>query len=149
MWLPNRLLDLNDCISVGLGVGAKISVEPRVTQYFQLGGSYGDQYFLANGYNRQLGGGFESGWSRQALCWAMEKRYVEETFGGVKSYMQNQRACAIPRRSMPVYAEGARDQWAIGAAAGWLVNVDVHFHPVAFADFLTGIVLYDLTEDDL
>jgi hypothetical protein len=148
MWLPNRLVDLDDIISVGLGCGAKIAVEPSVTRFFQFGGSYGDQYFITKGYSRQYGGGFESGWGTEAFCWSREKRYVEDTFGLVQPYLHYQETCSISTYSMDIYKEDKRDLWAIGIDAGWLLSANAYVHPLEIADFLTGIVLYDLSKDD-
>lgn len=148
MWLPNLLVDLDDSVSFALGFGTKLVVESRVTQYCQLFGTSGDHYFLAKDFGRQYGGGYGSSWALHGLCWTKEKGFVEDEFGTVKNCLYAQEVFALPSSDQDLYRDGLRDRWAIGAGAGWLVNVAAHFHPVEFADFLTGIVLYDLTGDN-
>jgi hypothetical protein len=152
MWLPNRLVDLDDIVSLGLGFGPKAGIEPIVTRFQPFFGSYGDQYFIVKGYDRQWGGGYESGWSWSTL----ENRRVEDTFGSVRPYIHNHGSLAenmdlarpFPQFDWEIYKERKRDLWAIGVDAGWLLSANAYLHPVEIADFLTGIFLYDLRGDD-
>ena len=40
------------------------------------------------------------------------------------------------------------DPYAIGVKAAFLLGAKVQFHPVEFADFLAGFLLFDISNDD-
>ena len=55
MYIPNRLLDLLDIVSVELKSGAVIGAEARDTRAFGIGGEVGTYGSALKGYNRQYG----------------------------------------------------------------------------------------------
>ena len=55
----------------------------------------------------------------------------------------------FPLPSNRIYKEKARDYWALELGASCLFGVKVGIHPVAIADFLTGLILIDIEDDDL
>ena len=149
LYIPNRLLDLSDIVSLELGAGAEFGVDVRLTRWMQLGGRYGDKYFLGKDYARQLGGGYSSGWNYGLGCLTSERRYVDDTFGTTREFLLKRKSLslAMPNEDF-TYTQETRDFWEIGANAGWLVTVGVAIHPVEIADFFAGIVLIDLKGDD-
>ena len=87
LYIPNRLLDLFDIVSLDLGAGAEFCVDVRLTRWMQCGGMYGDKYFLGKGHARQLGGGYSSGWNYGLGCLTSERRYVDDTFGTTREFL--------------------------------------------------------------
>ena len=149
LYVPNRLLDLLDIVTVDIGAGAVFGVEAKATHWMQFGGMYGDEYFLGKDYARQLGGGYASGWNYEFTCLTSERRYVDGTFGTTREFILKEKplSLAMPKDDF-TYTQDIRDFWEIGANAGWLVTVGVAIHPIEIADFLAGLVLIDLKGDD-
>jgi len=148
MWLPNRLVDIDDIFSSSIGVGAESGMQVRLTRYCQYGGSYGSKYYFTKGYSRQYGGAYMNGYNIQDTCWIYENRYVEDCMGTVRPYIIKQDKFTVPTYSQEVYREDIRDLWEIGVGGGWLIYVDFYVHPVEIADFVTGIFLVDIRGDD-
>ncbi|OGV48624.1 MAG: hypothetical protein A2X49_11005 [Lentisphaerae bacterium GWF2_52_8] len=149
LYIPNLLLDLNDIISIDFGAGPEVCVEARITRYLQWGGAYGEKYFLAKGYDRQIGGGYTNGWNYEDTMLSMESRYVEDTFGSVRNYIIESKKMRLSSFEDEVYADNVRDFWELGGQVGWLFTVGAYIHPVEIADFLAGIFFIDLRGDRL
>ena len=146
MYIPNRVIDLTDIVTMELGFGPEASCELTFTEYCQLGAAYGDKYFLEKGYNRQYGGGYHSGYNASFICWGDREVFNDFTFGTVEPYVilgnnpDMQCPCKKP------YSNGIRDFWKIGFHAGWIVDIGVAIHPVAIANFFTGFFFIRLTD---
>jgi hypothetical protein len=149
LYIPNRVLDLLDIVTFNLGAGPEFGVEVRATRWIQVGGMYGDKYFIGKNYARQIGGGYSSGWNYEFLCFTSERRYVDETFGTTSEFILKRKPLgfAMPSDDF-TYSQDVRDFWEIGANAGWLITLGAAVHPVEIADFLAGLVLIDLKGDD-
>jgi len=146
MYLPNRLIDITEIITMGAGVGPEASLEMTFTKWGQFGASYGDRYFIEKAYNRQYGGGYSTGYNAAFACWSNEEKVVDYCFGSVKPYViVNLRNSSIPCPCVDPYKNGNVDFWRIGFKAGWLIDFEFAFHPVAMANFLTGFVFVRLT----
>ena len=147
MYLPNRIIDLLDIVTMDVGAGASFGADVRVTRWFQLGGMTIDRYFVGKNCSRQFGGGYEAGWNYEMFCVDSEFKYVDYTSGTMHKYVVKRKPLGLARFSENTF-EKSRDFWEIGANAGWLVSVGVAMHPVELADFLTGFFLIDLKKDD-
>lgn len=147
-YFPNLLIDFTDIFSVTLGVGAESGLRIGATQWFQLGGNYGDTYFVEKGYKRQIGGGYNNGYIFQLGPLVKEKRYVDETFGSIEEYIIKDNNPIISQPTDDIYAKKVRDFWEIGVEGGWLLKFDFQMHPIEFADFFTGLIFIDICEDD-
>ncbi|MFZ2654999.1 MAG: hypothetical protein WAX69_08770 [Victivallales bacterium] len=147
MYLPNRIIDLLDIVTMDVGAGASFGADVRVTRWFQLGGMTIDRYFVGKNCSRQFGGGYEAGWNYEMFCVDSEFKYVDYTSGTMHKYVVKRKPLGLARFSENTF-EKSRDFWEIGANAGWLVSVGVAMHPVELADFLTGLFLIDLKKDD-
>ncbi len=148
-YIPNRLIDATDIFTITFGVGGHAAMDVHLTNYFQLGGWSGPNYFLTKGYARQYGGGYQHGSKGGILCYDYDDLFVSDTFGTVKEYYVDQTSFGLTSPDLDAYKEKDLDFWAIGAEAGWLFNVKVNIHPLEIADFITGIVFYDLMGDDI
>lgn len=146
MYLPNRLLDLSDIISLELGFGPEISLELTCTEWLQFGGYYGDRYFIEKGYDRQYGGGYHTGYNLAAFSFKDELAYTDYTFGTVRPYVILREDSLTPDPQEKVFKRNNVDFWRMGIHAGWIFDVEVNLHPLEVADFFTGIFLYDVTD---
>ncbi len=146
MYIPNRILDLTDIITVGFGFGPEASCEVIMTEYCQFSAVYGDRYFIENGYNRQYGGGYYSGHTVGYVCWKNEISATDYTFGYVKPYVVLENGYNIPDYQYKPYSNGIRDFWKVGLHLGWIVDLSLSVHPVAIANFFTGFFFVRLTD---
>ena len=146
MYLPNRLIDISEIISMGAGVGPEASMEMTFTKWGQFGASYGDRYFIEKGYNRQYGGGYSTGYNEAFACWSNEEKVVDYCFGYVNPYVNlNVRNSSVACPCSEPYKSGNVDFWRIGVKVGWLLDFEFAFHPVAMTNFFTGFVFVRLT----
>ena len=146
MYLPNRVIDLTDIISLKLGFGPEASCEIIFTEYCQFSASYGDRYFLEKGYNRQYGGGYSSGYNTSYICWRRKMEFTDFTFGTVKPYVIMDQESSIPSPYKKNYFCGIKDFWKIGVHAGWIIDISASLHPLAIANFFTGFFFVRLTD---
>lgn len=149
LYIPNIFLNLSDIISAGISAGAEAGAEVHLTRYCQIGGQYGDSYFVEKGFDRRFGGGYDNGYSFGLVALSSEKRYVDKTFGSVEEFILKDSKARIFSPDDPIYMTQKRDFWAIGVDAGWLINVRVDFHPIEFADFFASLIAMDITGDNL
>ena len=148
MYLPNRIIDLTDIVSIGFGFGPEASCEIILTEYCQFSAAYGDRYFIEKGYNRQYGGGYSSGYNTSYLCWRKKMTFTDFTFGTVEPYVVMDKDSAIPCPCKKPYSNGILDFWKIGIHAGWIVDITAGIHPVAIANFFTGFFFIRLTDTE-
>lgn len=146
MYLPNRMIDLSDIITMNTGVGPEASFELTFTKWGQFGGSYGDRYFIGKGFNRQYGGGYSSGYNGAFLCWNSEEQIVDYVFGSVRPYVNlNESNSSKPCPCKEPYRSKLVDFWRIGVKTGWIVDFEFYIHPTAIANFFTGFCFVRLT----
>lgn len=147
MYIPNRLLDLLDIVSIELKSGAVIGAEARVTRAFGIGGEVGTYGSALKGYNRQYGFAVTEGAEGQFFFGSAMDLARPLVWGDVERYWVQ--GTNFPLPSNRIYQEKARDYWALELGASCLLGVKVSIHPVAIADFLTGLILIDIEDDDL
>jgi hypothetical protein len=148
LYIPNRVIDATDIVTMDFSMGSAFSVEMQATRYFQLGGSYGENYFLKKGYARQYGGGHKS--TKRFGFFFMEKdvTFVDETSGTVNEYVIDFPQFSAADYHLDAFHDDDVDFWKIGGRVGWFLGIGVGVHPVEIADFITGIFFLDLMEDD-
>ena len=154
MYLPNRLLDLTDVVSVSVGgpllpklfVASPVHANAHVTRAVQLGlGASDDIVTVGKGYQRRVmpwvRGARELSAGPVTMCkYSMDLGDRELDF---------KKAGVLVPSDRP-FSEGFMDYWAIGAEAAVLpVAAKVEVHPVEIADALLGFLLIDLPRDDL
>lgn len=149
LYIPNRLVDFVDIISLSMGFGPAIRVNVHATRVISFGGGVGATAKAIKAINRQYGAGLESGWETSFMMISAESKELKDNTRGVKSF--NYYSTGVPSTDEKIYEfyDGARDYWSIGVAgAAGLVELDAEFHPVEFADFFTGFLFIDLKGDD-
>jgi hypothetical protein len=149
LYIPNRLLDASDLISMEAGFGGEVSMQFYATQYLQFGGAHGCNYFIEKGFDRQCGGGYRDGKKFGVLCFSSEDFVIDDTFGSVRNCVVDSRGFQIADSRMDAYRDNEIDFWAVGGRFGWLCDLGVNFHPYEVVDFVTSCFCYDLRKDDL
>jgi hypothetical protein len=148
LYIPNRCVDALDIISIDLTIGGAFGAEVQATRYFQIGGSYGESYFVGMGYSRQFGAGHKV--TNHAGFFFMEKdvTFVDETTGTVKEYVIDFPEFLTADRDLDAFRDKDVDFWKVGGNIGWIIGIDFGIHPLEVADFVTGIFWFDPSEDD-
>ena len=147
-YIPNRLLDAADMITLDMSVGGGFAAEMQATRYFQIGGSYGESYFMAKNYARQYGCGFKDTSHFGFIFMEKDITFVNETTGSVKEYVIDFPQFATADYLLDAFRDDDVDFWKIGGRIGWVVEVGFGIHPIEVADFITGIFFLDIMEDD-
>ena len=149
LYVPNRFMDALDMFSLSLGAGLEARAEVRATRFLDYGAGIGPSVRLIKGYNRQYGIGFESGYNMNFTNLTDESRTRVDSTRSVIDYAESYTGLVWPGMNIYEPQTGARDYWEIGGDLALLVGVHLGFHPVECADFFTGLVGYDLKDDDL
>ncbi len=146
MYIPNRVIDLSDILTLGVGFGPEASLELTMTKWGQVGASYGDRYFLEKGYNRQYGVGYSAGYNASFLFLNNENICVDNLYGNIQNYTNISNPESIYRcPCKPPYSNGKVDFWRLGIKGGWIIDIELAFHPIAAANFFTGFFFVRLT----
>ena len=82
LYIPNRIVDLTDLFSVGIGVGGTVRAELMATELVKVGGSYDFGSFRAyKDWNRQYGFGMQKGWYWSLVSAGEENSHRYNTIG--------------------------------------------------------------------
>lgn len=149
LYIPNRIVDLTDLFSVGIGVGGTARAELMATELIKVGGGYDFGTFRAyKDWNRQYGFGMQKGWYWALVSAGEESTNRYNTIGSVDEYYQGCAGIPLPNEPIYDYYMGKRDFWRIGGALGFIVEGEVYVNPIEWVDFLTGLVFIDIRQDD-
>lgn len=149
-YIPNRILDLLDIVSIDLKGGIYFGAGFQITRAFGLGGQIGYNAGLYKDINRQYGIACESGYQGQIGFISAEDVSVFNPIGSVQTYWQHGNNFPDPNDKIYNRFTGARDYWAVEVYLYGLVGAKVSFHPIEFADFFAGLICIDaLKNDDL
>ncbi|MDD5728032.1 MAG: hypothetical protein PHV59_05650 [Victivallales bacterium] len=148
MYIPNRLADATDIITLEANIGGGFSAELQLTRFFQFGGSYGESYFLAKAYARQYGGGHREINRFGFIFMEKDITFVNETFGSANEYVIDFPQFSTANYHLDAFNDNDVDFWKIGGNLGWIIGLGFGIHPVEIADFITGFFWIDLMGDD-
>ncbi len=148
LYIPNRLLDASDIVSMEIGFGGEVAAQFQATRYLQFGGAHGCNYFLTKGFDQQCGGGYRDGTSFGMICFATDNVVIDDTFGYVRKTVVDSGGFRLANFRADAYKDNDIDFWAIGGRFGWLCDFGVAVHPVEIVDFITSCFCYDLRKDD-
>lgn len=148
LYIPNRLIDVTDIITLDLSIGGDFAMEMQATRYFQIGGSYGENYFMAKAYSRQFGCGHKN--TSHFGFGFMEKdvTFVDETTGNLNEYVIDFPKFMTADSALDAYRDKDVDFWKVGGRFGWVIGLGFGIHPIEIADFITGIFWLDISDDD-
>ena len=148
-YLPNRILDALDFVSVNLGVGPTVEARLMFTRYCDVGAGWSAGNAKAfKDYNRQYGGGIEEGWYWSFIFVSEEQYTLTDSLGTVKRYSEDRTGIPKPDTRTYDFFTGQRDFWAIGGSLGLLVDGSVYIHPTEWVDLGLGFFLIDFRNDD-
>lgn len=147
-YIPNRLYDIADIITLDLGFGGGFAMEMQATRYLQIGGSYGENYFIAKAYGRQYGCGHKDTKHFGFIFMENDITFVNEATGSIKEYVIDFPQFATADYHLDAFRDNDVDFWKIGGRVGWVVELGFGIHPVEIADFVTGIFMLDISDDD-
>ena len=149
-YLPNRILDALDFVSVNLGVGPTVEARLMFTRYCDVGAGWSAGNAKAfKDYNRQYGGGIEEGWYWSLICAGEEEYRMTEATPLVDKYVEYFAGVPSPLTRTYNPIDGSRDFWAIGGSLGLLLDGNLYIHPIELADFVLGFFFIDIKGDDL
>ncbi len=164
LWAPNRILDLTDLISVGVGVGG-VQLEARITRAIDISAGDGFQIMLKKDYNRQLGIAFEQGHHFNFIYFGCEHWQVNDSLGirtfdfpvddpgkdfcSIKTGNIRYNYWVSPCHEKFAVRKGMCDWWEIAVEAACGPALRLAVHPIELIDFVCGIFFYDFKEDDI
>ena len=165
LWLPNRLIDLTDIVSFGVGshFGApKVGI--RVTRAIDFNAGDAAYCVFRKDYNRWFGCSLEQGHSASFLYMGTENYRVDRVWGIDRWWYPTDDSKVVLRGQNMLYQynwwehptqgvydikTGTRDWFEISAEFGCLVYTRVAIHPIEIVDFILGIFFIDIKDDDL
>lgn len=148
MYVPNRILDFFDMVSLSIRLGPAVDAEIRTTRAFGLAGGAGPFGELLWGPNRQYGFALQEGWNWQFCSISGENTTRWNVLGNTRDYWQFGRNFPLP--SEPIYQvlTGPRDYWVLEGGLMCFAGIQAGVHPLQIADFFCGLVFVDLLNDD-
>lgn len=150
LYIPNRVVDFCDLISVSLGIGGTFRAELMATEAVQVGGAYDwGSYRVYKDWNRQYGVGREKGYYWSLVCAGQEDINRYDTYGTVDEFYETFTGVPNPEQPIYNYYEGKRDYWRIGGALGFGLEGELYINPIEWADFVLGFFLIDIRQDDM
>lgn len=149
-YIPNRILDALDFVSVNLGVGPTVEARLMFTRYCDIGAGWSAGTAKAfKDYNRQYGAGVEEGWYWSAICAGEEEYRMTEATPMMDMYVERFAGVPNPLTRTYNFINGPRDFWAIGGSLGFILDGNLYIHPLELVDFVLGFFFIDIKEDDL
>lgn len=143
-YLPNCLLDLADCFTLEIGAG-EFGINFNATKYASFGGSIGHSYNAGWTHKRQIGLFQDASYNADFVCLSKFEKSRRAILGyHNKFHVFNYTNADILNFPATLKHE---DPYAIGVKAACIIGVNFQFHPVEFADFLTGLFLFDICDD--
>ncbi|PJZ66166.1 hypothetical protein EHQ27_09260 [Leptospira wolffii] len=145
-YIPDRIFDIIDQVSVDLNVGPQIGGGVWVTRAVQAVIYTGTVGGL--GWFQKKNIGMKSEASFDLAIGPIGATAVAGARIGTGGLDYTTRALWFHTPSHNLYQE-YRDYWGVGAKVGFVfVGAEVEYHPVEIVDFLAGLVLYDPMNDD-
>lgn len=147
LYLPDRLLDLLDVVSLDVGFGPGAFANIHATRGLQAGGGLRATGGIGLHNHRSIG--LLSQTEAGVNVLGAGAQVYAGALVGTSGVVTGQGAMAgLHRPSAPLYRD-FRDYWAVGTGVtAILVSADADFHPVQLVDFLAGFVGVDFLNDD-
>ncbi|GJM21116.1 MAG: hypothetical protein DHS20C15_10310 [Planctomycetota bacterium] len=142
LWLPDRVLDVFDLISLEFDLGVGLRVDAHITQYLPL--MLGESKGVGVGWHPERSLGLALFQRSNSLGY---ERYL--ALAGTRSGLVASGSSEhLPDENAPYYAD-LGDRWGVGLNAHLvLVGASVEVHPLQFWDLLAGFVGFDPWDDD-
>jgi hypothetical protein len=147
MYPVNRLLDVADIVSLGVGIEPGVYLDVHATRLAQLGGGFGGGTEVGWWPHRELGlrAGSISGlhigpWSGAKMTFSRVGTRGQESL--------EYQLLGINTPGAPIFQEQV-DYLGIGARIMMLVGLNFELHPVEVLDAVLGFAFIDFKEDDI
>lgn len=149
-YLPNRIVDLTDIVSLGIGVPSipdlfvsSAHVNLHATRFVQLGAGSTHGLFMGKSYGREFS------WTLSHKELSVGPLTTTQLRWQGQTTAQVERVGVLEPSDSP-FVQGRMDYWGIGAHVGLLpLAVSVELHPGEVLDFIAGLFFIDLMEDDV
>jgi len=148
LYVPNRVLDVTDIITFNMSIGGGFQAEMQATRYAQIGGSYGQSYFVSKSYMRKFGSGHKDTSRFGFINMEQDVTYVDDVSGNLKEYVIDFPEFMIADPLLDAFRDDDVDFWKIGGNIGWVAGVGFGIHPVEIADLFLGLFWIDISNDD-
>ena len=148
LYIYNRIDDGMDMFSFNVNIGDNFTWEMQATRYAQFGVSYGEQSFYTKGYSRQYGTGHKSIKRFGFVYGEKDVTIVTKTSEHVRDYMIYFPDFLTANRTLDAFEDQDVDFWKIGGNLGWFIGGGFGMHPIEVADFFTGFIFIDISNDD-
>ena len=148
LYIPNVLVDALDTFTVNIGFGAIVEARLMATRAIDVGAGWGLTAKMFKAHNRQYGFGIEEGWYWSFIFIGEESYTIRDSTSLVDKYIEMRAGFPSPTRRCYDIFSGSRDYWAIGGSLGLLLDGDLYIHPVELADFVLGLFLIDIKNDN-
>lgn len=147
LWLPDRLLDLLDVVSVSVHLGPGVFANYHLTRGFQAGAGFRSTGGIGLHDFRSLGLKSQAE-AELVILPAGAQSYSGALLGSSGVHGTGDSFAGIHRPSNALYQE-FRDYWGIGASATAIfLGAEWEVHPVQLADFVAGFFGVDFLNDD-
>lgn len=143
-YLPNCLLDLADCFTFEAGAG-DFGIDLYMTRYATIGAGVGNSYNVGWTNKRQIGFFNDAAYNADFLFMSSYEK-IRTPLLGTHKYLSVFNCTNADIIKYPPTMKH-EDPYAIGAKFSCLLGFKFQFHPVEFADFITGLFFYDLNDD--
>lgn len=146
MYLPNRLADLADIISIDLEAGTAFKAGVNLTHAVGFGLEYGDTGKISWDYNRKYGTSINSASHAWFLAASRGTLMQDCIYGNLNEYDYSFSGFRSP--CDPAFVKKYQDYWALEVTGVLLAGGRVAFHPMELADFICGLFCIDISKDD-
>ena len=148
-YIPNRIVDLIDIVSFGIGIPSvpylfpsSIHANAHVSRGFQAGVGTTHGLFLGKSWSRDFA------WALNHTEFSVGPLTVTELKHTAQTSAEVEKVGILVPSDAP-FAERRMDYWAVGAHAGLLpVAASVDVHPVELLDAVLGFLFIDILDDD-
>ncbi len=148
LYIPNRIVDATDIMTFNVNAGDFFEWQMQITRYIQIGGFTGENYSVGGAYRRQYGTWHKNSERFGFGFWEKEVTVVDDTTGSVNEYMIYFPHLLVANHRLYAFNYSDVDFWEASFNFGWFIGFGFAMHPLEFADFFTGIVFVDLSDDD-
>ena len=146
MYIPNRLADLADIISIDLEAGTAAKFGINLTHAFGVGAGYGNTGKISWNYGRKYGTGISTVSQAWFLAAAKGTLMQDCIYGNLNEYDFSYSGFRAPWD--PAFVKKYQDYWALDVTGVLLAGGRIAIHPVELADFICGLFCIDISGDD-
>ena len=153
LYISNRIDDGMDMFSFNVNAGDFFEFQMQATRYIQFGGAVGESFFTTKAYSRQYGFGDRDIHRFGFGFWEQDVTIVNKTSEHMRDYMiyfPNYLSFVdnVANRNLYAFTCGDVDFWKVGIDMGWFIGGGFGIHPIEVADFFTGFIFIDISNDD-